>query len=73
MALSPLLRRFPRRSGAPQVSSAKVEVGKCEQRKYLRAVLGNATITNAAVTELAFHDAEYMLNLGADDQCFQAT
>lgn len=59
-------RRFPRRSGAPQVSTAQVEVGKCEQRKYLRAVLGDAAVAHAAIAELAFHDAEYVLDLGAD-------
>jgi hypothetical protein len=52
--------------GALQLSTTEIEVGERQQREYLRTVFGDAAIANLTITELAFEDAEDMLNLGAD-------
>jgi hypothetical protein len=52
--------------GASSASSRQKQVGQCEKREDLRAVLFNAAIASFAIAELAFENAEYMLDLGAD-------
>ena len=48
------------------MSSRQKQVGQSEKREDLRAVLFDAAIANLAIAELAFENAEHMLDLGAD-------
>jgi hypothetical protein len=57
---------LPKGSGGPQASSRQKQVGQCEEREDLGAVLFNAAIADLAIAKLAFENAEYMLDLGAD-------
>ena len=41
------------------------QVGEREQCEHLRAVLGDAAITDTVISKLAFEDAEDVLDLGA--------
>ena len=41
-----------------------LEIGERQERAHLRADLGNAAIAHLAIAELAFDDAEDMLDLG---------
>jgi hypothetical protein len=43
----------------------KIEVSEREERKHLRAVLGNATIADLAIAKLALDDAQHVPDLGA--------
>src|SRR5262249_10324470 len=46
--------------------AGEVQVSERQQRKHLCGVLDEAAIAHLAVTELALHDTEHMLDLGAD-------
>jgi hypothetical protein len=49
-----------------QFPAYKVDVGKREECKHLRAVLLDASVADFAISELAFKHAKHMLDLGAD-------
>ena len=52
-------------SSGRKSAAGEIEVGECEEREHLRAVLGNAAIAHLAIAELAFEHAEDVLDLGA--------
>src|SRR5436190_21210191 len=52
-------------SSGRKSAAREIEVGEREEREHLRAVLGDATIADAAIAELAFDDAKHMLDLCA--------
>src|SRR5450631_1926167 len=61
-----MARFSPHFSSCGRKSAArKIEIGEREEHEYLRAVLGDAAIADAAIAELAFDDAEHVFNLRA--------
>jgi hypothetical protein len=46
-------------------AAGEIEIGEREEREHLRAVLGDAATAHAAIAELAFDDAEHVLDLRA--------
>jgi len=64
-------RPFPRRRAhscqAPaQTLAHRPQIGQRKQRLQLRRVLGQAAIAHLHMTELAFDDTEWVLQLGSD-------
>ena len=61
------MARFSRHSPSSGRKSAacEIEIGERKEREHLRAVLGDAAIADAAIAELAFDDAEHMLDFCA--------
>src|SRR5262249_42257904 len=56
----------PSASRGRKSPAGEIDIGEREQREHLCAVLGDAAIAHLAIAELAFDDAEDVLDLGAD-------
>jgi len=57
----------PRSRSCGRKSAAdEIEIGEREQREHLGAVLGDASIADLAIAELAFDEAELVLDLRAN-------
>src|SRR5215207_4152953 len=61
------MERFSRPSPSSGRKSApdEIEIGQCEEREHLRAVLSDAAIADLAIAELAFEHAEDVLDFRA--------
>ena len=54
----------------PQMLPRGVEVGQRHKAEHLRGIFEQPTITHLAIAELAFDNAEDVLDLGSDDPMF---